>query len=179
VTPAERLLEAISKLFFTVAGLALFLLAVALVAVAIRTVATALPGPEALPQILSSIGLLTIAVAVFEVAKFLFEEELIRERELCSITDVRLSLTKFFTIVIIVLSLEAIVLLFEVKLDHVDRLIYPTALMGVAILVLVGLGLFRWLTDPSPGTARERRIEEEIVRAGGPPGARDDAAEKP
>jgi TctA family transporter len=77
-----------------VAGLALFLLAAALVAVAIRTVTTVLPGPESLPQILRGIELLTIAVAVFEVAKFLLEEELIRERELRSITDVRLSLTK-------------------------------------------------------------------------------------
>ena len=93
--PAERLLEAISILFFAVTALALFLLAAGLVAVAIRDVWAALPEPGSLAQILRSIGLLTIAVAVFEVAKFLLEEELIRERELRSITDVRLSLTKF------------------------------------------------------------------------------------
>jgi hypothetical protein len=162
-----------------VAGLALFLLAAALVAVAIRTVTTVLPGPESLPQILRGIELLTIAVAVFEVAKFLLEEELIRERELRSITDVRLSLTKFFTIVIIVLSLEGIVLVFEVRLDRIDQLIYPTALMGVTILALVGLGLFRWLTDPAAATAELRRAEERVVRGDSPSEPPADAQEEP
>ena len=129
--PAERLLTAVSKTFFLVTALALFALAAGLVGVAVHDVWVALPGADLLPQILRCIGLLTIAVAVFEVAKFLLEEELIRERELRSITDVRLSLTKFFTIIIIVLSLEGIVLVFEVKLDHIEQLIYPTALMGV------------------------------------------------
>ena len=166
---AERSLLAVSKLFFAVTALALFLLAAALVAVAVQDVWNGLLSPESLPRILRSIGLLTIAVAVFEVAKFLLEEELIRERELRSITDVRLSLTKFFTIVVIVVALEGIVLVFEVKLDEIERLIYPTALMAVAILALVGLGLFRWLTDPSAGTADLRQAEERIAQGDASP----------
>ena len=165
---AERMLVGISKLFFAVTAAAFFLLAAGLFAVAVQGIWSALPGPESLPQILRSVGLLTIAVAVFEVAKFLLEEELIRERELRSIIDVRLSLTKFFTIVVIVLSLEGIVLVFEVKLDQLERLIYPTALMAVAILGLVGLGLFRWLTDPAEETAELRRKEEQIAQGDSP-----------
>lgn len=164
---AERILVGVSKLFFAVTALALFLLAAGLVAVAVQGTWAALPGPQSLAEILRSIGLLTIAVAVFEVAKFLLEEELIRERELRSITDVRLSLTKFFTIVVIVLSLEGIVLVFEVKLEELDRLIYPTALMAVAILALVGLGLLRKLTDPTAGNAELHRAEERIAQTDG------------
>jgi hypothetical protein len=147
-----------------VTALALFLLAAGLVGVAVQGTWIVLPGTDVLPQILRSIGLLTIAVAVFEVAKFLLEEELIRERERRSITDVRLSLTKFFTIIVIVLALEGIVLVFEVKLEELDRLIYPTALMAIAVLALVELGLFRWLTDPSAGKAELRRAEERIAQ---------------
>lgn len=165
---AERVLTAVSKLFFLVTAVALFALAAGLVAVAVRDVWAALPGGDLLAQILRCIGLLTIAVAVFEVAKFLLEEELIRERELRSITDVRLSLTKFFTIIIIVLSLEGIVLVFEVKLDHIEQLAYPTALMGVAILALVGLGLFRWLTNPAAVDAALHNAEEQIAQADSP-----------
>lgn len=172
--PAERFLAAISKTFFLVTALALFVLAAGLVAVAVHDVYTALYGEALLEPILRSIGLLTIAVAVFEVAKFLLEEELLRERELRSITDVRLSLTKFFTIIIIVLSLEGIVLLFEVKIDHIEQLIYPTALMAVAILALVGLAVFRWLTDPGATNTELHRAEERIAHAESP----SDAAEE-
>ena len=161
----ERTLVLASKIFFLVTAVALFALAAGLVAVAVHDVWTSLLGPDLLEPILRSIGLLTIAVAVFEVAKFLLEEELLRERELRSITDVRLSLTKFFTIIIIVLSLEGIVLLFEVKIDHIEQLIYPTALMAVAILALVGLAVFRWLTDPATANAEMHRAEERIAHA--------------
>ena len=63
--------------------------------------------------------------------------------------------------------MEGIVLVFEVKLEELDRLIYPTALMAVAILALVGLGLFRRLTDPTAGNAELRRAEEKIAQADG------------
>ena len=177
--PAERLLTAVSKLFFLVTAVALFALATGLVAVAVRDVWAALAGADLLAQILRCIGLLTIAVAVFEVAKFLLEEELIRERELRSITDVRLSLTKFFTIIVIVLSLEGIVLVFEVKLEQIEQLIYPTALMGTAILALVGLGLFRWLTDPVAADAHLHRAEERIARADSASGSADQVQIQP
>lgn len=172
--PPERALVLVSKLFFLVTALALFALAAGLVAVAVHDVWTALHGADLLEPILRSIGLLTIAVAVFEVAKFLLEEELLRERELRSITDVRLSLTKFFTIIIIVLSLEGIVLLFEVKVDHIEQLIYPTALMGVAILALVGLAVFRRLTDLGDADPAQHRNEERIAHADSAAAAADD-----
>ena len=93
----------------------------------------------------------TIAIAVFEVGKFMVEEELIRERQLRSVLEARRSLTKFVKIVIITLSLEGLVLVFETKLEHVAELIYPTALLMVAVLAVVGLGVFQRLTSDSTG----------------------------
>ena len=110
---------------------------------------------DLLARVLGGIGLVTIAVAVFDVGKFLIEEELVRQRELRSIAEARVSMTKFFSIVIIVLSLEGIVLIFEVKREDVADLVYPAAVMAVAVLALVGLGLFRKLTDqPDPESRR-------------------------
>jgi hypothetical protein len=71
------------------------------------------------------------------------------------------------------------VLVFEVRLDRNDQLIYPTALMGVTILALVGLGLFRWLTDPAAATAELRRAEERVVRGDSPSEPPADAQEEP
>jgi hypothetical protein len=67
------------------------------------------------------------------------------------VLEARRSLTKFLTIVIIVVSLEGLVLVFETKLEHVADLIYPTALLGVAAFVVIAMGLFERLTSASVG----------------------------
>jgi hypothetical protein len=136
-----------SKIFYGVAALVLVVFSATLLFVAVSHLLSAvLRQQDVLHQTLESIGLVTIAIAVFEVAKFLVEEELIRERQLRSVLEARRSLTKFLTIIIITLSLEAIVLVFETKLERVADLIYPTALMAVAVAAVIGLGLFQRLS---------------------------------
>jgi hypothetical protein len=154
----------VSRLFFAAAALLLFAFSLGLVAVATwQLVAAAFTPSELLNQILRSVGLVTISLAVFEVAKFLVEEELIQGREHGSIREARVSLTKFFSIVIIVVALEAVVMIFQVKIDDIDQLIHPTALMAVVVFALIGLGLFRKLTDDSAGqqAAEEEAGEEQ------------------
>jgi ABC-type polysaccharide/polyol phosphate export permease len=153
----QRVIDRVSGVFFTLAALLMLAFSLSLVIVAAyQLVAASLTQSDILAKVLEGIGLVTIAVAVFDVGKFLIEEELIRQRELRSITEARVSLTKFFSIIIIVLALEGIVLIFEVKTKQVDQLLFPTAVMGVAVLALVGLGLFRKLTDvPGPESTRK------------------------
>ncbi|HEX6012890.1 MAG TPA: hypothetical protein VFY87_14050 [Geminicoccaceae bacterium] len=149
-TSARVLMVAVntgSKVFYIVAATVLGAFSATLLIVAAYQLLASLVRAEGvLYQTLQSIGLVTIAMAVFEVAKFLVEEELIRERQLRSILEARRSLTKFFTIIVIVLSLEAIVLVFETKLEAISDLIYPTALMAVAVAAVIGLGLFQRLS---------------------------------
>ena len=126
------LLSGGSKLFFAAAATALMALAAALLVTSAHRWATAaLRGQELLHQTLECIGLVTIAIAVFEVGKFIVEEELVRERQLRSVLEARRSLTKFLTIVVITVSLEGLVLVFETKLEQLSDLIYPTALLLV------------------------------------------------
>ena len=153
----QRIVDLCSRVFFTAAAVLLLAFSLGLVGVAAyQLVEAGLTQSNLLSQMLEGIGLVTIAVAVFDVGKFLLEEELIRQRELRSIAEARVSLTKFFSIIIIVLALEGIVPIFEVKTEHVELLLFPTAVMAVAVLALVGLGLFRKLTDvQGPITARQ------------------------
>ena len=61
-----------------------------------------------------------------------------RERELRSPGEARRSLTKFMTIIIIALSLEAVVGIFEVGREkNFEALLYPAAVMAVAVLALI------------------------------------------
>jgi hypothetical protein len=143
----ERLLELASKCFFAVAGVVLLVFSMTLVGMSVvRIVRGFLEDGTLLFSTLESISLVIISIAVFDLSKFLIEEEVMRERELRSLSEARLSLNKFLTIIILAILLESIVLVFETKFENITHLIYPSGLMAVGVLALVGLGLFQRLT---------------------------------
>ena len=140
--------EFFNKIIYLAIALVLMLLAVVLVVAAAWTLVTrTVAGESNTFNLLHSVGLIIVSVAVFDVGKFLFEEEVLHERELRSIREARRSLTKFMTIIIVALSLEALVLVFETKQEQVSALLYPSIVMGSAVLALVGLGVFQWLSS--------------------------------
>jgi hypothetical protein len=145
----EGCIRWLSRVFFSTIVVLFFLFSLALVVVGVwDSVSAALLKQGVLPAILRGVGLLTVALAVFEVGKFLAEEELLRERVLGSVREARYSLTKFVTLIIIVISIEAIVFIFEAKSEPQGRLLLPTLLLLTAIAALLALGIFQHLTRP-------------------------------
>ncbi|HYF88232.1 hypothetical protein [Azospirillum sp.] len=94
---------------------------------------------------LEGVGMIVLAIAVFEIAKYLYEEEIVRERELRRADEARRTLTKFLTTIIIAASLEGLVLVFEARTSEISAIVYPVMLLGVVTLLVVGLGAFQWL----------------------------------
>ncbi|MBI5136994.1 MAG: ferritin family protein [Nitrospirae bacterium] len=101
---------------------------------------------EAVPRMLDAIGLIVVAVAVFDVSKYLIEEEVLRNRELRSSAEARKTLTKFLVIVTIAAYLEALVFIFSAATQEMAQIIYPTLLLAVASLGVVCLGAFQRLS---------------------------------
>lgn len=95
---------------------------------------------------LSGIGYVVVSIAVFDVAKYLFEEEVVRGRELRVASEARRSLTRFISTIAIAVFLEALVTIFRVSQDNVEQLLYPTALLVSAILLVLGLGIYQRLS---------------------------------
>ena len=136
-----------SRLLYSAIAGALLLASMLLMAVAIsRTFNGFWTGDAALDTMLDGIGLVIIAVAVADVGKFLFEEEVIADRELRHPAEARGSLTKFMTIIIVALSLESLVLITKAARDKPADILFPALLMLVAVAALVGLGLFQKLS---------------------------------
>jgi hypothetical protein len=101
-----------------------------------------------------------VSLAIADVAKFVIEENVVRERELRSPVEARRSLTKFMTIIIIALSLEAVVGIFEAGRNKTfDQLIYPAMVMITATLALIGLGLFQFFSRSQSAAAADA-VEE-------------------
>lgn len=161
-----------SRVLYTAIAGALLAAAVLLMGVAIWRTATGFwTGEAALDNMLDGIGLIIIAVAVADVGKFLFEEEVVADRELRRPAEARGSLTKFMTIIIIALSLESLVLITKASRDHAGEILYPALLMLVAVATMVGLGLFQMLSHRVPGSPSD---EAEAAADG-----RDEAEKEP
>ena len=101
---------------------------------------------DILDKLLDAIGFIVISMAVFDVAKYLLEEEVLRDRELRSPGEARETLTKFMVIISIAVSLEALVFIFQAGKHHMPLLIYPTILMFVSVCLVVGLGIYQKLS---------------------------------
>ncbi len=96
--------------------------------------------------LLNAIGLIVIGMAVFDVSKFLLEEEVFSSSGTKSPAKQRGTLLKFLVIIAIAVSLEALVFVFDAGSKDITMLIYPTFLLIAAILVVVGLGVYQKLT---------------------------------
>ena len=109
-------------------------------------------------RLLNGIGYVVIAIAVFDVAKFLLEEEeLLRGRDLRKMAEARRSLTKFITIITIAVFLETLVMVFEAgKAAPLSNMIHPTLLLLAGVGLLLGLGLFQRLSAGAEQAAGEQ-----------------------
>ena len=95
---------------------------------------------------LSGIGYVVVSIAVYDVAKYLIEEEVVRGRELRVASEARRSLTRFISTIAIAVFLEALVTIFRVAQENVTHLFYPTFLLIAAILLVLGLGVYQRLS---------------------------------
>jgi predicted phage tail protein len=147
----ERGFEALSRVLFVLVALALYSLALSMIlAGAWQLLLGAFGGQIGIYNMMNGVGLLIVSLAIVDVAKFVIEENVVREREMRSPAEARRSLTKFMTIIIIALSLEAVVGIFEAGREkNFAQMVYPTIVMAAAVLALVGLGLFQFLSRRS------------------------------
>ncbi|MDG2530690.1 GNAT family acetyltransferase [Caulobacter endophyticus] len=135
----------VTRAIFAVASLLLLLAAMSLVALGINEAIAGLRNPDesGADAVLDVLGYIIVAIAVFDVAKYLFEDEVRRDSERRSAAEARRSLTKFLSTIVIALFLEALVVVFKTARADVSQLVYPTMLLVAAVLVLVGLGAYQ------------------------------------
>ncbi len=93
-------------------------------------------------SVLESIGLLTIAVAALELGQTVLEEEVLRKAGMSAPTRVRRFLSRFMIVVVVSLSIECMVAVFQ--LMHKEPALLPQAAMiGVAAAgLMIAWGFF-------------------------------------
>jgi hypothetical protein len=154
----ERLMELLSRTAFASASLVLMAMSFALVIYGVIEIIAAGSSSwkDAGGAMLSAIGYVVIAMAVFDVAKYFIEEEVIRGREMRSAGEARRSLTKFVSTIAIAIFIEGLVIVFQSSKDRLPEMIYPTALLLTAIVIVVGLGVYQRLSADV-----EKKVEDD------------------
>ena len=148
--------EFLARAVFAVISIALMVLAGGLIIYAGMQLWNVFGAPESDigTTLLEAVGYTVIAIAVFEVAKYILEEEVLDPTEMRHAGEARRSITKFVSTIIIAVFLEALVTIFQAsKEPDLAQMLYPTILLFAAVALIVGLGVYQRLS-----TAAEREV---------------------
>ncbi len=135
-----------TNVVYSIAAGSLLLAAIALVVRGLWNVAEAFQQHSVETHLLRAVGLIVVAMAVFDVAKYLFEEEVVGTRELGQAREARKSLTKFMVIIIIALSLQGLTFIFITGQTDVKAIAYPVVLIVVSGFLMIGVGYYQRLS---------------------------------
>lgn len=157
-----EMVKRLGRIMFAVAATLLSLLAAALIFYAgyqvwkaVMTADQILTSGDFGYTIIDSVGYVVIAIAIIDVTKHLFEEEVLGWKELHNASNFRHNFSKFISIISIAIFLEGLVLVFKVSQDDIKLLIYPVLLLLVGVAMTIGLAVFQWL-----GAAQDRKDDE-------------------
>jgi len=159
-----NIMDYISRGVFGLASIVLMLIALALSIYSAGLIITSLMGAwsRAGHGLLEAVGYVVIAMAVFDVAKYFMEEEVIRAREMRLASEARRSLTKFVSAISIAVFIEGLVLVFRQSGEDIALLLYPAAILVTGVAIILGLGIFQRLSAEveEEVEARDKQAEE-------------------
>ncbi|WP_222842135.1 hypothetical protein [Endozoicomonas montiporae] len=147
----RRLFEFTSAAIYTIAAISLVLMAVSIVGYSLYTTCNILffqqKTVDFIFTILQSVSSVIISIAIIDVAKYMVEEEILRDKELRKPKEARETITKIMVIISIAVSMEGLVYIFKAGTKDVALLIYPSILILCSVLVIIGLGIYQRLSS--------------------------------
>jgi hypothetical protein len=97
---------------------------------------------ERFNSVLEGVGLLTISVAALELGQTILEEEVVREAQMSAPTRVRRFLSRFMVVVIVSLSIECLIAVFQFIHDNPSQLPQAATIGIAAGVLLAAWGVF-------------------------------------
>ncbi|MDQ1557215.1 MAG: hypothetical protein QOD32_275 [Pyrinomonadaceae bacterium] len=125
------------------------------------------PLGERFNAVLECVGLLTIAVAALELGQTILEEEVQRGAQMSAPTRVRRFLSRFMVVVIVSLSIESLVAVFQFLHDDPAHLPQAAGIAVAAALLLAAWGVFiklnRSAEELEPEAMEDAKREDVVV----------------
>jgi hypothetical protein len=152
-----RIYQLLTRAVFCAVSIVLMIVAIGLIVYAGMQQVAAFRAPEhdIGRALLDSVGYMVIAIAIFEVAKYILEEEVIDPTQMRNAGQARRSITKFVSTISIAVFLEALVAVFQTsKGADLTMMLYPTLLLFSGVTMVVGLGVYQRLSTAAEGEVR-------------------------
>lgn len=176
--PAKGNVKIIQKFFalgFMLIVVLFFVCAVALIVLAATELWGALQPASDMPvrsrfdRILECIGLLTIAVAAMELGQTVLEEEVQRSANISAPTRVRRFLSRFLIVVVVSLSIECLISVFQFAHGKPELLPHAASIGVAAAVLLAAWGAFVRLNVDAeklePQAMQAAQAEDKTVEA--------------
>jgi hypothetical protein len=125
---------------------------------------------ERIKMVLEGIALLTVAVASLELGQTIMEEEVQRDAVLSVPTRVRRFLSRFMIVLVVALSIEALVAVFQFLHEDPSDLRHAASIGYMAAALLAAWGVFLWFNRTveqlEPEAISKVREEDQKVEDG-------------
>lgn len=93
-------------------------------------------------EVFKSTILLTLSLAIVDLVKAIFEEEVLGVKNKANSADTHQTMVRFLGSIIIALSIEALMLVFKFALTDPSKLLYAVYLIGGVTALIVGLSVY-------------------------------------
>ena len=100
------------------------------------------PAEFQIKEVFEATILITLSLAIFDLAKTLIEEEILGRHKEHNISGPHKTMVRFLGSIIIALSIEALMLVFKFAIIDPNKLIYAMYIIGGVALLLIGLAVY-------------------------------------
>ncbi len=150
---STRLISKLSVWVYGLLGGGLVLLAIFLGGYGLFGFAKALmsSGDETLQHVFKSIIGITLAIAIYDLAKTILEQEVFYRSLTLEEGNEYKTLTKFLTSIIIALSIESLMVVFKVAINDIRNMQYPFYLISGVGILIVSMAILNFVSRKKQG----------------------------
>jgi hypothetical protein len=138
----DKLFQSGSKFIYAGFSIALFMVAMVLFFNGIKSFFSIGVQNLHVEEMFTSTILLTLSLAIFDLVKTIFQEEVIGEHDENQPSHIHKTMIKFLGSIIIAIAIEALMLVFKFALTAPDKLLFATYLIGGVTFLIIGLAYY-------------------------------------
>ena len=137
--------ENFSRLVYALISLALFAITAVLFVLGIKSIIWAPFGSLNVADMFESTIVLTLALALFDLVKAIFDEEVLG-KSATENSGVSRTMVRFLSSIIIALAIEALMLVFKFAITSPEQIVYAVWLISGVSLLLIALSVYLYMS---------------------------------